>query len=90
MKIQYSRAMLTAALNGDLDDVNFTEDPIFKLFIPASVPGVPAEVLTPRNTWADKGAYDETAKKLAQMFVDNFKQYEDQASADIVACNPNV
>ncbi|MBF0171274.1 MAG: phosphoenolpyruvate carboxykinase [Nitrospinae bacterium] len=90
MKIQYSRAMLTAALKGELDNVTFVEDPIFKVLVPQSVPGVPTEALTPKNTWADKAAYDSTAKKLAAMFVKNFAQYESLASAEIKAANPNA
>lgn len=89
MKIQYSRAMLSAALNGDLDNVDFTEDPTFKVLVPNEVPGAPTEVLTPRNTWEDKAAYDEAAKKLAGMFVKNFEQYADQTGDAIKAANPN-
>ena len=58
--------------------------------VPTSCPDVPAEMLTPRNTWADKAAYDAQAKKLAKLFVDNFKKYEGQASAEVRAGGPKV
>lgn len=76
MKIQYTRAMLNAALSGELDDVDTIEDPIFGLHIPKEVKNVPSEVLNPRNTWVDKDAYDTSIKKLAQMFIENFKNFE--------------
>lgn len=90
MKIQYSRAMLSAALNGDLDDVEFETDPVFGLSIPKSVPGVPSEILVPKNTWDDKNAYDAKAKELAGRFVENFKQYEEGTDQDIIAASPKV
>jgi phosphoenolpyruvate carboxykinase (ATP) len=90
MKIAYTRAMINAALNGDLADVEFTKDPTFGVDIPASCPNVPAEVLTPRNTWQDKAAYDAQAKKLAGMFVENFKQFEANVSDEIKAAGPKV
>src|SRR5476651_480590 len=70
MKIAHTRAMIRAALSGALDSVAYGKDPIFNLDIPASCPDVPAEVLNPRNTWADGAAYDAQASKLARMFVD--------------------
>jgi phosphoenolpyruvate carboxykinase (ATP) len=76
IKIEYSRAMVTAALTGSLDIVKFSHNDVFNLDIPTECPGVPSEVLEPKNTWTDKDAYDLSAKKLAQMFVDNFKKFE--------------
>ncbi|QOJ00650.1 MAG: phosphoenolpyruvate carboxykinase (ATP) [Phycisphaeraceae bacterium] len=70
-KLAYTRAMVTAMLNGSLKSVPTTPDPIFGLPIPASVPGVPAEVLNPRNTWKDGSAYDAQARKLAKQFREN-------------------
>jgi phosphoenolpyruvate carboxykinase (ATP) len=90
MKIAYTRAMINAALAGALDHVGFERDPIFNLDVPTSCPGVPAEVLTPRNTWKDQAAYDAQAKKLAQMFVDNFTKFEATASAAVKAAGPRV
>jgi len=76
IKIEYSRAMVTAALTGSLDIVKFSHNDIFNLDVPTECPNVPSEVLEPRNMWIDKDAYDLSAKKLAQMFVDNFKKFE--------------
>jgi len=84
MKIQYTRAMLNAALDGKLDDVETETDPVFGLHIPKEIPGVPSEVLNPRNTWESKEDYDSTAKKLANMFYENFKQFKDGTADKIV------
>ena len=75
ISLKYTRAMVTAALNGDLNDVEYYLDPLFNVYVPKSCPNVPAEILTPKNTWADKAAYDESAKALAKRFTDNFKKY---------------
>ena len=74
MPIKYTRALLNAALSGELDDVEVEKDPIFGLSIPKTCPGVPDEILNPRNTWKDKKAYDETATKLRDMFRRNFEE----------------
>ncbi len=88
MKLSYTRAMITAALEGKLDNVEFVADPVFGVLVPTSCPNVPSEILTPRNTWADSAAYDIAAKNLAKQFVDNFKKYESGVSADILAAAP--
>jgi len=88
MKIKYTRAMLNAALNGDLDDVETYNDPFFGLNVPLTMNGVPAEILNPRNTWTDKAKYDETAKKLVNMFHENFKDYEKETSKEIAGAGP--
>jgi phosphoenolpyruvate carboxykinase (ATP) len=88
MKIAYTRAMVDAALNGKLDDVEYIPDPVFGVHVPVECPGVADEVLIPRNTWTDQAAYDQQAAKLANMFVENFKQFEDQASQEIIAAGP--
>ena len=76
MKLKYTRAMVTAALNGTLDDVEYRHDEVFNVDIPQSCPEVPAEILNPRDTWQDQAAYDAQAKKLAGMFAENFaKKY---------------
>ncbi len=90
MKIQYTRAMLNAALSGELDNVETVEDPIFGLHIPKEVNGVPSEVLNPRNTWKDKDEYDNSAKKLANMFVENFKKFEADTAPEIAKAGPKV
>jgi phosphoenolpyruvate carboxykinase (ATP) len=88
MKIAHTRAMINAALSGELDAVACERDPIFNLDVPATCPGVPDEVLQPRNTWTDKSAYDSQARKLAAMFVDNFRTFEATASAEVKAAGP--
>jgi phosphoenolpyruvate carboxykinase (ATP) len=90
MKIQYTRAMLNAALNGELDNVETFEDPFFGLNIPKEVNGVPSEVLNPRDTWDDKNKYDEMAKKLASMFRENFKEFESQVTEEIKNAGPKA
>jgi phosphoenolpyruvate carboxykinase (ATP) len=90
MKISHTRAMIRAALSGQLDNVAYETDPIFNLAVPQSVPGVPVEVLKPRNTWKDPAAYDEQARKLARMFVDNFKTFEADAAPDVTAAGPKA
>ena len=75
MKLSYTRAMVTAILNGELNKANFTPDPVFGVLVPDACPGAPSELLVPRNTWADKEAYDRTASKLAEMFISNFARY---------------
>jgi phosphoenolpyruvate carboxykinase (ATP) len=76
IKIQYSRAMVTAALTGALDIVKYKHNDLFNLDIPTECPGVPSEILDPKNTWIDKDSYDLSAKKLAQMFNDNFLKFK--------------
>jgi len=90
MKIAYTRAMIRAILNGTLAQIETTADPIFGVQIPASCPDVPAEVLQPRNTWADKDAYDRQARDLARRFNDNFKKYEAGVSDAVRAVAPKV
>jgi phosphoenolpyruvate carboxykinase (ATP) len=90
MKLSYTRAMITAALTGKLDNVNFEKLPIFNLAFPASCEGVPTELLNPRNTWTDKNAYDSTANSLASKFVTNFEKFANETSAEIIAAAPTV
>ena len=90
MKLPYTRAMITAALNGQLDDVKFTKHPVFGMMVPGAVPGVPSEILDPRNTWADKEGYDRTANSLAEKFVTNFQKYAEYANEEILAGAPKV
>jgi phosphoenolpyruvate carboxykinase (ATP) len=86
MSLKYTRALVNAALDGLLDDVEFTTEPAFGLHIPSSCPGVPAEILNPRNVWADKIAYDVQAANLAARFQANFQQFD--ASEAICAAAP--
>ncbi len=90
MKLSYTRAMITAALEGDFDDVEFEAHPVFGMMIPKECPGVPAEILNPRNTWADKNNYDQKAKKLAEEFVNNFKQYSDGVTEETLNAAPKI
>ncbi|MBQ7642448.1 MAG: phosphoenolpyruvate carboxykinase (ATP) [Clostridia bacterium] len=75
MKLRYTRAMVSAALDGTLENSTFVKDPIFGMDVPTSCPNCPEEVMIPENAWVDKAAYKETAKKLAKSFVENFKKY---------------
>jgi phosphoenolpyruvate carboxykinase (ATP) len=90
MKLSYTRAMITAAINGDLDNVAYEAHPIFGMQMPTTCANVPAEILIPRNTWADKDAYDTTANKLAAQFIKNFEKYASQANEEILAAAPKV
>ncbi|CAN5918241.1 phosphoenolpyruvate carboxykinase (ATP) [soil metagenome] len=87
MKLGHTRAMVHAAFDGKLDAIATRTDPVFGLSIPQSVPGVPAEVLDPRGTWSDAAAYDDQAKKLAEMFRANFEKFGSVA-ASIKAAGP--
>ncbi|MAM36560.1 MAG: hypothetical protein CL988_05305 [Euryarchaeota archaeon] len=88
MKIRYTRAMLNAAMDGKLDNVEFVVDPRFGFEVPVECPNVPSEVLQPRNTWSDSSEYDSTADKLATMFNENFARYEAGVSAEVNAAAP--
>jgi phosphoenolpyruvate carboxykinase (ATP) len=88
MKLAHTRAMVHAALGGKLAGATFEADPVFGLEVPTAVPGVPSEVLRPRDTWADGEAYDAAAAKLAGMFKENFGRFADQVSAEVRAAGP--
>ena len=90
MKLRYTRAMITAALSGELDKVAYTEHPIFGVSYPATCPNVPSEILDPRSTWKDKAAYDQTAEKLSKQFNDNFAKYKDGCNAETLAAAPRA
>lgn len=89
MKLRYTRAMVSAALSGALDDVEYVLDPIFNVYIPRSCPEVPSEILDPRNVWTDKAAYEKAAHTLAEKFRDNFKKYTDMP-ANIINAGPKA
>ncbi len=90
MKLRYTRAMVSAALTGALDKVEYTEHPVFGVKMPLTCPEVPQEVLDPRNTWKDKAAYDNQSDKLAAAFRANFAKYSANASAEIIEAEPRV
>lgn len=90
MEIAYTRAMVKAALNGKLDDIEMAEDLIYSFKVPRSCPDVPSEMLDQRNTWRDKKAYDEKANYLAGLFKNNFKQYETDVPQNVKEAGPKI
>ena len=90
IRIKWTRALLNAALDGSLDDVIFVEDERFGFDIPTSCEGVPDEILQPRETWADKTRFDNVANLLAQMFIENFEQYSEGCSEEVLSASPKV
>ena len=90
MKLSYTRAIIDAIHDGSLAKTEVVEDPIFKVAVPKECKGVPSELLIPRNTWADSSAFDETAKKLATLFHDNFEKFKEGCSAEIIGAGPVV
>jgi phosphoenolpyruvate carboxykinase (ATP) len=89
IRIDYTRAMVEAAVTRALDEVPTRTGPIFGLTVPAAVPGVPDEVLIPRQTWADPAAYDAQARKLAGMFAENFTAFAGQVPAEVRGAGPH-
>jgi phosphoenolpyruvate carboxykinase (ATP) len=90
MPIKVTRALLNAALDGSLKNVEFRTDPNFGFQVPVSVPGVDAQILNPRETWADKDAYDTQAQKLVQMFIENFAQFESHVDEGVRQAAPTA
>jgi phosphoenolpyruvate carboxykinase (ATP) len=90
MSIKHTRTLLNAVLDGSLKDVKFVKDQRFGFEVPVECPGVPTEILQPRNTWTDKDAYDRTADKLARMFGENFAQFADGCSSAVNAAAPRA
>ncbi len=88
MSIAHTRALVRAALAGKLDEVETYTDPIFNVQVPKHCEGVPDEVLRPRDTWADKAAYDAKAKDLAGRFAKNFEKYAATVSEAVRAAGP--
>lgn len=88
ISIRYSRAMVTAALTGTIDDAPYMHNSIFNMDVPTAIKGVPSEILNPRNTWECKESYDATANRLAQMFVDNFAKFAG-VPASIASAGPS-
>ena len=89
MSIPYTRAMVNAAIDGSLENVEFELDPIFRVYIPKECPGVPAEVLNPRNVWDNVDDYEKRARKLAMDFMENIKKFKD-VSEEIVNAGPQI
>ena len=90
MKIQYTRALLNATLDKSLNDTDMRTDPIFGFQVPVSAPGVPSEILDPRNTWSSSSDYDAQAKKLAVLFHENFEQFKDKTQQGVITAGPKI
>jgi phosphoenolpyruvate carboxykinase (ATP) len=90
ISIRYTRALLNAALNGKLDDVKYTTDPVFGFEVPTECPDVPSEVLNPSSSWGDKKEYDRRYKELAMRFQQNFAKFEDQTPQEVVKAGPKI
>jgi len=88
MSLPYTRAMVNALVEGALDKVEFEIEPAFGLSIPTFVPGVPADLLKPRNSWKDTAAYDKMAADLSARFAKNFEQFD--ASREIQEAGPRA
>jgi phosphoenolpyruvate carboxykinase (ATP) len=88
IKLEFTRAMVKAVLSGGLKDAATKPDPTFGIAVPLSCPGVPDEIMNPRNTWTDKAAYDRKARELAVMFEKNFAENAADASAEIKNAGP--
>ncbi len=90
MSLKYTRAMITAAMNGELDNVDYQTHEVFGLAMPTECPNVPSNILFPRNTWSNKDDYDQTANNLAKKFLKNFEKFSDYANDEILAGAPTV
>ena len=90
MKLSYTRAMITAALEGKLAHVEYESHPVFGMKMPLSCPDVPAQILNPRNTWEDKEGYDKQARSLAAQFIQNFEKYASVANEEILDSAPKI
>ena len=90
ISLKYTRAMITAILNGELETVEYTKHAVFGLQMPTTCPNVPSEILSPRNTWADKNVYDNKSNELADAFNANFDQFSGIANAEILDAAPKA
>ena len=90
ISIKYTRTLLNAALNGTLDDVEYTTDEIFGFRVPRSCPDIPDSVLDPASSWASKEAYLKRYRGLAGRFIDNFKKFEEGTPPEIIASGPKI
>jgi phosphoenolpyruvate carboxykinase (ATP) len=90
ISIRYTRAMLNAALNGELDQVEYVTDPIFGFRVPKTCPGIPDGVMNPAASWPSRETYMERYRSLASRFIDNFKKFEEGVSAEVIASGPNI
>jgi phosphoenolpyruvate carboxykinase (ATP) len=88
IELSYTRAMVQAALNGALAEAEFVPDHVFGVDVPTAVPGVPADLLRPRDTWSDRDAYDAAATQLAEMFRKNFERFAAQVPEEVRSSGP--
>lgn len=89
IKLRYTRSMIAAVLEGKMEGIDFETHEVFNLQMPTSCPDVPSEILSPKNTWTDKDAYDQKANELAASFRKNFEKFESYANEEILAGAPN-
>jgi phosphoenolpyruvate carboxykinase (ATP) len=90
MEIQYTRALIRAALEGELDQVEVRQEPVFGLHVPQSCPGVPPGILNPRDTWEDPRLYDEKGRELAGLFRKNFESFVDTVDEAVIQAGPRA
>ena len=90
ISLKYTRAIIDAIHSGELANASFSEDPVFGFAVPDNCPQVPSEILSPRGTWSDPEAFDKAARELATKFRNNFRNYEDMASAEILGAAPRI
>ncbi len=90
MKLSLTRAIIDAVHSGVLAAARTVADPVFGFGVITDCPGVPSDVLTPRNAWADKAAYDAAARKLAGLFAANFRQYQEQVDREVKEAGPRI
>jgi phosphoenolpyruvate carboxykinase (ATP) len=90
IKLRYTRAMITAALNGQLNNAEFEQHEVFRILVPKTCPDIPDSLLNPRSTWANKEAYDKQAKELTHLFIKNFEKYKDCINDEIFSASPLV
>ncbi|MDU2065406.1 MAG: phosphoenolpyruvate carboxykinase (ATP), partial [Sporomusaceae bacterium] len=90
MNLAFTRAMVTAALDGSLAQAEYRQDPLFQLFVPTTCPDVPDAVLQPRSTWQDPAEYDMTALQLAKRFIRNMEKFGDQIPEEVLQAGPVI
>jgi phosphoenolpyruvate carboxykinase (ATP) len=87
--LKYTRALIHDVLDGKMDDIEFRNDNIFNFAVPTKCPGVPSEILNPRDCWADKDDYDKNARKLVKAFNENFAKYKNMANKELLSVFPH-
>ncbi|MGE5071795.1 MAG: phosphoenolpyruvate carboxykinase (ATP), partial [Anaerolineae bacterium] len=90
ISIRYTRALLSAALTGKLDNVPYKKDPVFGFEVPVQCPDVPSDILDPSSSWPNKADYAKKYRQLAERFIDNFRKFEDHSPGEVVAAGPHI